>query len=81
MPAVPVTLAVDPALVEELRIMAAGPYAVAGDAVGGAAKADAIEIVSGAHAFLLVGQTLLYPVRRIASFMQQRAGRPPQVMY
>jgi len=29
-PAVPVTLAVDPALVEELEIMAAGPYTVAG---------------------------------------------------
>ncbi|WNV75663.1 DUF6049 family protein [Geodermatophilus sp. DSM 44513] len=34
-PTVPVTLAVDPALVEELALMAAGPYAVAGDADGG----------------------------------------------
>ena len=30
MPALPVTLAVDPALVEELTVMAAGPYAVDG---------------------------------------------------
>jgi hypothetical protein len=34
-PAVPVTLAIDPALVEELEIMADGPYAVAGDAGAG----------------------------------------------
>jgi hypothetical protein len=34
-PAVPVTLAVDPALVEELELMAAGPYAVGGDAGAG----------------------------------------------
>jgi hypothetical protein len=35
-PALPVTLAIDPALVEELTIMAAGPYAVRG--VAGAGK-------------------------------------------
>jgi hypothetical protein len=34
-PAVPVTLAVDPALVEELTVMADGPYAVAGDEAAG----------------------------------------------
>ncbi|MGZ4667337.1 MAG: DUF6049 family protein [Blastococcus sp.] len=38
-PALPVTLAVDPALVEELTIMAAGPYAVHG--VAGAGKGTA----------------------------------------
>ncbi|WP_448626264.1 DUF6049 family protein [Geodermatophilus sp. URMC 64] len=42
-PAVPVTLAIDPALVEELEIMAAGPYAVAGEenAGRGTGAADA----------------------------------------
>ncbi len=41
-PVVPVTLAVDPALVEELRVMAGGPYAVAGDADGGSGTDEAV---------------------------------------
>jgi hypothetical protein len=40
-PVVPVTLAVDPALVEELQVMAAGPYAVAGDEDGGSGTDEA----------------------------------------
>ncbi|MFQ1004155.1 DUF6049 family protein [Modestobacter sp. SSW1-42] len=42
-PAVPVTLAVDPALLEELAVMAAGPYRV-GDAEG-TGTADAAELL------------------------------------
>ena len=42
-PAVPVTLAVDPALLEELAVMAAGPYRV-GDA-DGTGTADAAELL------------------------------------
>ena len=41
-PVVPVTLAVDPALVEELQVMAAGPYAVAGDGDGGSGTDEAV---------------------------------------
>ena len=41
-PALPVTLAVDPALVEELTVMAAGPYAVGGvDGAGSGTEAAA----------------------------------------
>ena len=40
-PVVPVTLAVDPALVEELQVMADGPYAVAGDADAGSGSDEA----------------------------------------
>ncbi|MGY1602006.1 DUF6049 family protein [Geodermatophilus sp. SYSU D00815] len=40
-PTVPVTLAVDPALLEELALMAAGPYEVAGQAEPGEGSADA----------------------------------------
>ncbi|WP_143425079.1 DUF6049 family protein [Geodermatophilus pulveris] len=54
-PVVPVTLAVDPALVEELQLMTAGPYAVAGDADGGegtdeaAAFLDRLRAVAADH--------------------------------
>jgi hypothetical protein len=41
-PGLPVTLAVDPALVEELEIMAAGPYAVGGQDGTGRGTADAV---------------------------------------
>jgi hypothetical protein len=40
-PVVPVTLAVDPALVEELQVMADGPYAVAGNADAGSGSEEA----------------------------------------
>jgi Family of unknown function (DUF6049) len=40
-PVVPVTLAVDPALVEELQVMADGPYAVAGDEDAGSGSDEA----------------------------------------
>jgi hypothetical protein len=40
-PGLPVTLAVDPALIEELEIMAAGPYAVDGEAAAGRGTDDA----------------------------------------
>ncbi|MGY1681367.1 DUF6049 family protein [Geodermatophilus sp. SYSU D01176] len=40
-PVVPVTLAVDPALVEELRLMADGPYAVAGEEDAGTGTDEA----------------------------------------
>jgi hypothetical protein len=40
-PVVPVTLAVDPAVVEELQVMAAGPYAVAGDEDAGSGSDEA----------------------------------------
>jgi len=40
-PALPVTLAIDPALVEELTVMATGPYAVAGVSGGGHGTAAA----------------------------------------
>ena len=40
-PLVPVTLAVDPALVEELQVMADGPYAVAGDQDAGSGSDEA----------------------------------------
>jgi hypothetical protein len=40
-PAVPVTLAIDPALVEELQVMADGPYAVAGEADAGSGSDEA----------------------------------------
>jgi hypothetical protein len=55
-PAVPVTLAVDPALVEELAIMAHGPYAVDGENGAGrgteAAQAflDRLRAVAAVHA-------------------------------
>ncbi|WP_138757150.1 DUF6049 family protein [Modestobacter altitudinis] len=42
-PAVPVTLAVDPALLEELSLMAAGPYTVGDD--DGAGTADAADLL------------------------------------
>jgi phosphoenolpyruvate-protein phosphotransferase len=45
-PAVPVTLAVDPALLEELATMAAGPYPVGDE--DGAGTADAAELESAA---------------------------------
>ena len=54
-PTVPVTLAVDPALVEELAVMAAGPYAVDGEQGAGrgtqAAQAflDRLRAVAAAH--------------------------------
>src|SRR6185437_7212399 len=44
-PSVPVTLAVDPALVEELEAMAAGPYAVGGKAGAGDGTVAAVHPV------------------------------------
>jgi hypothetical protein len=56
-PAVPVTLAVDPSLVEELQIMADGPYAVGGEA-------DAGRGTDAARAFLhrLAAMAAVHPV-------------------
>ncbi|MFL6097636.1 MAG: DUF6049 family protein, partial [Blastococcus sp.] len=56
-PAIPVTLAIDPALVEELELMAAGPYAV--DGVAGAGRGT-----DAAAAFLrrLVAVAAVHPV-------------------
>jgi hypothetical protein len=53
-PALPVTLAIDPALVEELEIMAAGPYDVAGSGTGrgsddAASFLDRLRAVAAVH--------------------------------
>jgi len=53
-PALPVTLAVDPALVEELTIMAAGPYAVRGVAGAGRGTAAATAFLARLRALAAV---------------------------
>ena len=53
-PSLPVTLAVDPALVEELSTMAAGPYAVAGVAGGGKGTDSAVAFLGRLRALAAV---------------------------
>jgi hypothetical protein len=60
-PAVPVTLAVDPALVEELQIMAAGPYAVAGQAGAGQGTQSAQSFLDRLRALAAVHPVVALP--------------------
>ena len=60
-PAVPVTLAVDPALVEELQIMANGPYAVGGEADAGRGTDAAREFLHRLAAMAAVHPVVALP--------------------
>lgn len=60
-PVLPVTLAVDPALVEELGIMAAGPYAVDGDADAGEGTDAAAQFLDRLRALADVHPVLALP--------------------
>jgi hypothetical protein len=60
-PTVPVTLAVDPALVEELEVMAAGPYAVAGQAGAGTGTDDAQAFLQRLRAVAAVHPVVALP--------------------
>jgi hypothetical protein len=62
-PTVPVTLAVDPALVEELSLMAAGPYTVGtgDDAEDGTGTADATDFLDRLRALAAVHPVVALP--------------------
>src|SRR3954453_22336546 len=60
-PTVPVTLAVDPALVEELETMAAGPYAVDGKAGAGDGTDDAAAFLQRLRAVAAVHPVVALP--------------------
>jgi hypothetical protein len=61
--AIPVTLAVDPALLEELTLMAAGPYTVGSgdDAAEGSGTADAADLLERLRALAAVHPVVVLP--------------------
>jgi Family of unknown function (DUF6049) len=73
-PTVPVTLAIDPALVEELQIMAAGPYAVAGKAGAGDGTDDAAAFLQRLKAVAAVNPVVALPYGDVDADSLQTAG-------
>src|SRR6185312_16079716 len=73
-PSVPVTLAVDPALVEELQAMAAGPYAVGGKAGAGDGTDDAAAFLQRLRAVAAVHPVVAMPYGDVDAESLQTAG-------
>jgi len=73
-PSVPVTLAVDPALVEELEAMAAGPYAVGGKAGAGDGTDDAAAFLQRLRAVAAVHPVVAMPYGDVDAESLQTAG-------
>jgi hypothetical protein len=73
-PTVPVTLAIDPALVEELQIMAAGPYAVAGKADAGKGTDDAAAFLQRLKAVAAVQPVVALPYGDVDAESLESAG-------
>nr|WP_246324250.1 DUF6049 family protein [Petropleomorpha daqingensis] len=73
-PSVPVTLAVDPALVEELETMAAGPYAVAGKEDAGKGTDDAAAFLQRLRAVAAVHPVVALPYGDVDADSLQTAG-------
>lgn len=77
-PAVPVTLAVDPALLEELAVMAAGPYPV--DGVAGTGTADAADLLARLSRLAADHDVVALPYADADADALVAAGRPEALL-
>jgi hypothetical protein len=78
-PVVPVTLAVDPALVEELQVMADGPYTVAGDEGAGAGTDEAAAFLARLRAVAADHSVVALPYGDVDADALTAAGLSPVV--